>query len=294
MTYDAVLRCLKREQQGLPAVEVKPEPPRAGSLVCGDCGAQEENPRGLQPTSYQCERCINAAAERQRLAWEQRPLEPWPRCWPARAILDLKGFGGTPMEKAIALKPVFEQGGMVALIGDRGRGKTVMATWFANERRKQRLDPGIYARAHDLFSAMRRTWGNKEGAHEEDILEHFRETPFLVLDEIQERGASDWENRTLVNVLDHRHASFLPTLLLGNLSVDELTANLGASILDRMKQTGYVVTCDWEGLRKPGGGLHTREEQQGVPFAEHFFTPRKSRGSHGTSGDAIPLFMHMH
>jgi hypothetical protein len=223
-----------------------------------------------------------------------RPLARWPRCWPARAILDLKWFGGVPMEKALALQPTLEQGGMVALIGDRGRGKTVMATWLAHERRKLRQDPGIYARAHDFFSAIRGTWGKKDGLQEDEILEHFRETPFLVLDEIQERGSSDWEDRTLVHVLDYRHASFLPTLILGNLSAQELAVNLGASVLDRIKQTGYVVTCDWEGLRKPGGGLHTREEQQSVPFAEHFFTPRKRRRGRSTPGDALPLSMHMH
>jgi hypothetical protein len=234
---------------------------------------------------------MEAREEERRRAWEQRPLEPWPRCWPARAILDLKGFGGVPMEKALALQPALEQGGTVALIGDRGRGKTVLATWLASERRKLRKDPGIYARAHDLFSALRGTWGKKDGMSEEEVLEHFRETPFLVLDEIQERSTSDWENRTLVNVLDHRHASFLPTLILGNLTLPEMTTNLGASVVDRIKQTGYVVTCDWEALRKPGGGLHTREEQQSVEYAGHFFTPREKRG---TSGDALPLLMHMH
>lgn len=212
-----------------------------------------------------------------------RPPKPWPRCWPARAILDLKWFGGVPQEKALALQPTLHQGGTVALIGDRGRGKTVMATWLADERRKKREDPGIYARAHDFFSAIRGTWGRKEGMSEDEVMEHFRETPFLVLDEIQERGASDWENRTLVNVLDHRHAALLSTLILGNLSMQEMTVNLGASVVDRIKQTGYVVTCDWEALRKPGGGLHTREEQQSVEYATHFFTPRKKREARGTS-----------
>jgi hypothetical protein len=118
------------------------------------------------------------------------------------------------------------------------------------------------------------------------VIDHFRETPFLVLDEIQERATSEWENRTLVNVLDHRHASFRPTLILGNVSVPELTVNLGASVVDRIKQTGYVVNCDWEALRKPGGGLHTREEQQSVPYAEHFFTPRKRNGHRATAASS--------
>jgi hypothetical protein len=62
-----------------------------------------------------------------------------------------------------------------------------------------------------------------------------------------------------------------------------MTVNLGASVVDRIKQTGYAVTCEWEALRKPGGGLHTREEQQSVEYATHFFTPRKKRESRGIS-----------
>lgn len=198
-----------------------------------------------------------------------RPLAPWPGCWPGRAILDLAHFGGRPGEKAQAIEKMLADGGLVGLIGDRGRGKTVTAAWLGQRRRERRKEPGIYLRASDLFTTLRDTWekgkNSKPGMREGALLEEFRSCDLLIIDEIQDRSVGEWENRTLTHLLDHRHAEVLPTLIMGNLTAEQLSTNLGPSIMDRMRQTGGVVQYDWPSLRKPGSTPYSRDELAAVP-----------------------------
>ena len=158
-----------------------------------------------------------------------------------------------------------------------------MSTWLANERRRWRLHPGVYMRAHDLFEAIRKTYSRHgkavqfdepmEERTEADILELFREVPFLVIDEIQERGSTDWESSTLCNILEHRHAEMLATLIIGNVSLKELTVNLGPSVVDRMAQTGGIVECNWESYRQPGQEPYTRADRDSIPWGYQKYQP---------------------
>ncbi|MEZ0274628.1 MAG: ATP-binding protein [Roseimicrobium sp.] len=181
---------------------------------------------------------------------KDRALPAWPEQWPQRAILDLPLFVGAPLEKAQRTAARLERNGTIAIIGDRGRGKTVMATWLADQRRRRYKNPGTYVRSHDLFATIRRAWHPQSKEDEWTVLERYRTTPLLVIDEFQERSESAWENRTLVNILDHRHASILPTILIANLTAKAFGDSVGASLVDRIAQTGGIVECGWGNLRR--------------------------------------------
>jgi hypothetical protein len=54
-----------------------------------------------------------------------------------------------------------------------------------------------------------------------------------------------WANRTLRNILDHRHDAMLPTFILCNWKSDaEIADRLGASITARITETGGIVWCN--------------------------------------------------
>ncbi|MEZ0275562.1 MAG: ATP-binding protein [Roseimicrobium sp.] len=181
----------------------------------------------------------------------ERALPEWPDEWPRRSIMDLQHFKDRPLRMAGMIGKELEQKqGTFAILGDRGRGKTVMATWLAEQRRLQHLNPGTYVRSHDLFATIRRAWHPQSKEDEWTVLERYRTTPLLVIDEFQERSESDWENRTLVNIVDHRHANMLPTILIANLSAKAFTESVGASLADRISQTGGIVECGWGNLRR--------------------------------------------
>lgn len=238
----------------------------SGSILCSRCGGAvegltEEECRSLLSVFNRaplvlCEGCEKADEEQkaQGQGRERRATQAWPEEWPPRAIADLAVFANAPLQMARMVQQDLEaKRGTFAILGDRGRGKTVMATWLAQQRRLQGRSPGIYIRSHDLFATIRRAWHPQCVEDEWTVLERFRKAPFLVIDEFQERSESEWENRTLVNIIDHRHGNMLPTVLIANLSRDAFGKSVGPSMLDRISQTGGIVECGWKGLR--GGGV---------------------------------------
>jgi hypothetical protein len=233
---------------------------RCGSAV-PDVSAEEAQTMRLifnRAPLLLCERCEmhDAEATTRRAAGHKRPAAEWPEDWPRRPIMDLEHFKDAPLKMARMIHKKLHQGqGTFAILGDRGRGKTVMATWLAEQRRLQGQSAGLYVRSHDLFATIRRAWHPQSKENEWSVLERYRRTPFLVIDEFQERSESAWENRTLVNILDHRHGNILPTVLIANLSTNAFGESVGASLVDRISQTGGFVECGWENLRQVRHGI---------------------------------------
>ena len=176
------------------------------------------------------------------------------RGFPARHRLRLQadGMSGPGLEKAQQLLPRILAGDcLLLLVGDRGPGKTQMATWWAAERLRARKLAGWYRKAADLISEIKTTWntGGKSIGTEDDVLKKYRTAAYLALDEFHERGSSDWEARTLLNILDHRYDNMLATVIIANMSEAEVRAQINPSIVSRAEETGGLVVCDWASYR---------------------------------------------
>jgi len=129
-------------------------------------------------------------------------------------------------------------GGIIGLIGNRGTGKTRLA---AEVMRDFARIQGRYATAMGLFLRIRSTFGKKGGESESDIVRELSKAPLLILDEIQERGGTEWEDRLLTHILDARYGDMRSTLVLANLDRDALALQLGDSINSRLIETGGVL-----------------------------------------------------
>lgn len=159
----------------------------------------------------------------------------------------------SPGQKATAEKVAAKlgRGSIVGLIGPRGTGKTLTATFIAGGfavERWGKADNVRYLHTMDVFLRLREAM-RKDGASERAVIETMVRPALLVLDEIQERGETEWENRTLNVLLDKRYGQLKDTLLLGNIERAQLTTSLGASIVDRMREGGGVVVCSGESKR---------------------------------------------
>jgi chromosomal replication initiation ATPase DnaA len=160
---------------------------------------------------------------------------------------------GPARDKAESRKADILSGDCIFLLcGNRGPGKTQMATWWAAVRSFKGKPCGRYVKLVDLIADIKSTWhdGGKKVGTEQDILRKYKTTKFLVIDEVQELSGSTWEDRVLTNILDHRYDEMLATVLIANVPEKDARRVFGPSILDRATETGGVVACDWESYRK--------------------------------------------
>jgi DNA replication protein DnaC len=136
---------------------------------------------------------------------------------------------------------------IIVLCGPGGPGKTHIACGLVYQS-CMRLRAARYAVTADFFRAIRSQFGTKCG-NEESIVNSFASPALLVLDEIQERGETEWEQRTLTNLVDRRYAQLRTTLLITNQMKAEFQRSVGESIASRVRDRGGIVECLWRSVR---------------------------------------------
>lgn len=130
------------------------------------------------------------------------------------------------------------EGGIIALIGPRGTGKTRLAAEAMRDFARER---GDYTTAMGLFLRIRASYGKNNDESEKEIITHMARSRLLVIDEIQERGNTTWEDRLLTHILDSRYGAMVPTILIANLTEPALSECLGDSIISRLKEIGGII-----------------------------------------------------
>lgn len=162
-------------------------------------------------------------------------------------------------------------GCIAALVGPRGTGKTRMAVSLARQVIVAELErparpvsdedakhppeggwrtekPVVYAKAMTMFMGIREAY-KSEGPTESEVIAAYASPRLLIIDEIQERGNSEWEDRILVHLVDTRYDAMKDTVLIGNLMPETLAASLGMSIVSRIREVGTVIECAWGSFR---------------------------------------------
>lgn len=140
------------------------------------------------------------------------------------------------------------RGSITVLIGNRGTGKTQIAVETIREGCIA-LYTARYARALDIFLEVRAAM-KSEHQTEIDAIRTYLDPEILVIDEMQERGETAFEDRLLVNILDKRYTSMLDTILIANQAPEQFITAVGASIADRIRETGGIIECTWESFRR--------------------------------------------
>lgn len=144
----------------------------------------------------------------------------------------------------------------VVLRGQNGPGKTYLASALVNlfcEVEAAELEPRRYTGAHyttaaDFFLELQSTF-NVAGRTKLELLDKYRRYRLLVLDEIEVRSDSAWENNVLRGLIDRRYASPVATVIITNKPAAEINTYFSAAIRDRIRSDGAILNCDWPSLR---------------------------------------------
>jgi DNA replication protein DnaC len=208
-----------------------------------------------------------AAAAR---AQEQEELAKWrlgalrKGGFPERAIQAAYRATGPGAHKATGLALHATGEGLLLLLGPTGRGKTVMSVLLAMARQEEGLKPGLFLTAFSLFTGVKSTYGGHKKTSSQylygdtkpmvitadDLIAKWSEAPFLVIDEVQTRSETSWEDGLLDEIVNARYAEMLPTVLIANFTPEDAQKNLGPRIMDRARECGGIVNCNWSSYRQ--------------------------------------------
>ena len=158
-----------------------------------------------------------------------------------------------------------DQGGIVVMYGAHGTGKTRMAWELARKcsskdatvsvggigwNTSKRDRPAIYTTAVGLFREIRGTYSKDAEFSEAQVIKKHTEAGLLVIDEMQERGKTEFEDRELTSIIDERYAHERPTILITNYTREKLAASLSPAVLDRIRENGCGLNFNWTSFRK--------------------------------------------
>jgi DNA replication protein DnaC len=138
-------------------------------------------------------------------------------------------------------------GFLFVAMGTRGTGKTQLGTCLVRSACNA-FKSAQYVKALDIFIALRESY-RKDGPSESSVVEQFIKPDLLVIDAMEERGETPFENRLLNHIIDRRYDNLDDTLLITNQAIDAFADSVGPSIVSRIHETGDKIVCDWNSFR---------------------------------------------
>lgn len=144
------------------------------------------------------------------------------------------------------------EGRCLLLLGKPGTGKTHLGVGIANELMRTTSKTAVYRTVGSVLQAIRASYGHGAEQTEADILQSLIGPNLLVLDElgVSKAEPSDFELTTLFAIINGRYEQEKPTVVISNLSADQLPKAIGERCMDRLREGGgYVVPFDWESQR---------------------------------------------
>lgn len=182
-----------------------------------------------------------------------------------RAV-ELRGDGWHKKLEEVAAR--LGSGFLIAFIGGRGPGKTQMAVELIKLAAAGGIRPK-YTTAMEFFIAVKGAYRDDVGTPSEAlVIKQFSGPGLLVVDEIQERGATAWEDRLLTHLVDVRYREMRDTILIGNLDRETLRSEVGPSIVSRLIETGGVVEFNWPSFRSGKTSVQREVEAEGRAIAK--------------------------
>lgn len=156
--------------------------------------------------------------------------------------------GGAWLARFHTLRTVLGTGFIAALIGTRGTGKTQMASELIRAN-SHGLKSSRFVLAMDIFLAIRASYRKDSATDESRVVEEFCKPRLLVIDEIQERAETPFEDRILTHLINRRYNDEKDTLLIGNITEAQFKEAMGSSIVTRLNETGGMIVCNWASFR---------------------------------------------
>lgn len=143
----------------------------------------------------------------------------------------------------------YEHGRSLVFVGGPGTGKTHLACAIGSAVIESHLATVRFATAAGMLREIRSTYRRGSERSEADAMEEFTRCDLLILDEIGAQLGSEYEKTVMFEVVNERYQQVLPTILVSNLTAEDLEVYLGQRVMDRLRETGVIVAFGWDSYR---------------------------------------------
>lgn len=144
----------------------------------------------------------------------------------------------------------------LVMVGNCGTGKNHLAVSMAKAVIRDHLSRVVITDVMRIMRAVKSTWRNHSEETEEGVLEYFASRDLLIIDEVGVQFGSPSELAILQEVINMRYESMLPTILISNLTLEQMKDSIGERIVDRVTDGGRNrLTFGWGSFRGNAGGV---------------------------------------
>ena len=144
-----------------------------------------------------------------------------------------------------------KNGTSLVLCGRPGTGKTHIASALVINLVKAGISCK-YSSSFKIMSRIKSTY-DKNNARETEshVIQELAECELLVIDEVGVQFGSETEKILFYQIINGRYDNILPTVLISNLTAEELKKFIGERCFDRLREGGgAVLSFGWDSYRK--------------------------------------------
>ena len=150
--------------------------------------------------------------------------------------------------------------GWLVLLGDSGVGKTHLAAAISNAQGATRQDDIMFVFVPDLLDYLRAAFNPQSPVPYDLRFDELKRIPILVLDDLGTESATGWAKEKLKQLLNHRHADLLTTVITTSIPEERLDPWLRTRINDTIRcqvltieAANYRGSADQAAASRPQG-----------------------------------------
>jgi DNA replication protein DnaC len=150
---------------------------------------------------------------------------------------------------AASFDGVRKTGRSFLMLGTVGTGKTHLSIGIALEVMKS-SHSAVFTSASKIFRSIKDTYQKGSHQKESEAMAVYTQCDLLIIDEVGVQRGSDFEKETFFDVINERYENMRPTIILSNLTIDEIKLFLGERVFDRLRENGgKAFLLDWPSHR---------------------------------------------